>query len=255
MGHTGKQLADAARGVTSSSASAAAAFTLSPIGYLTTPFGDRFGIPRQPGLAPHARGQLRLLQPYDRAETVRGLDAFSHVWLTFFFHRSAGKWRSTVRPPRLGGNQRVGVFASRSPFRPNGLGLSLVELLAIDSSDGVVLTFSGVDLLDGTPILDIKPYIPFVESVPAARAGFVDGPPSPLPVDFSVQAARELRQQELRWPDFAALLREVLAQDPRPAYANDPLRVYGFRLYDLEISWRCTASRAIVEKIVTLGQP
>lgn len=223
--------------------------TLAPIGYMTTPFADRFGIPRQPRLAPHARGELRLLRPYDRTEAVRGLDAFSHVWISFVFHRNVGEWSPTVRPPRLGGNQRVGVFASRSPFRPNALGLSLVELLAIDTSSGVVLTFGGVDLLDGTPVFDIKPYLPFVESEPAARAGFVDGPPPQLEVNFSTRAVRQLAQQESRWPHLSALLCEVLAQDPRPAYANDALRVYGFRLYDLEIRWRCTAGQAIVEEI------
>jgi tRNA-Thr(GGU) m(6)t(6)A37 methyltransferase TsaA len=224
-------------------------FSFSPIGFLATPFRDRFGIPRQAQLAPHARGQLRLLRPYDRAEAVRGLEAFSHVWLSFVFHRSTDQWSPTVRPPRLGGNARVGVFASRSPFRPNPLGLSLLELLAIDTRDGVLLTFGGVDLLDGTPVLDIKPYIPFAESQAAARAGFVAGPPPQLAVEFSVQAAAQVAVHERRWPDLAALLCEVLAQDPRPAYAEDPLRQYGFRLYDLEIKWRCTASQAIVEAV------
>ena len=181
---------------------------------------------------------------------MRGLEDFSHVWLSFVFHHSKGAWHPTVRPPRLGGNRRVGVFASRSPFRPNPLGLSLVELLSIDTRAGVLLTFGGVDLLDGTPVLDIKPYLPFVESEPAARGGFVDGPPSQLAVDFSAQAALQLCLHEPRWPDLAALLREVLAQDPRPAYANDPLRRYGFRLYDLEVKWRCTGMRAVVEEIV-----
>lgn len=226
-------------------------FTWSPIGYLATPFQDRFGIPRQPRLAPHARGHLRLLRPYDRVEAVRGLEAFSHVWLSFVFHRTAGEWSPTVRPPRLGGNERVGVFASRSPFRPNPLGLSLVELLAIDTVGGVVLTFGGVDLLDGTPVLDIKPYLPFVESEPAARGGFVSGPPRQLRVDFSALALTGLHRYESRWPDLAELLREVLAQDPRPAYANDPRRRYGFRLYDLEITWRCTGALAIVEEIAS----
>jgi len=225
-------------------------FSLSPIGYLASPFRDRFGIPRQPRLAPHARGCLRLLPPYDRVEAVRGLEAFSHVWITFVFHLSVGEWRPTVRPPRLGGNERVGVFASRSPFRPNSLGLSLVELLSIDTVAGVVLTLGGVDLLDGTPVLDIKPYIPFVESEPTARAGFVDGPPPQLVVDFTAQAMTQLRWHEARWPDLPALLCEVLAQDPRPAYANDALRQYGFRLYDLEVKWRCTGARAIIEEIV-----
>ncbi len=225
--------------------------TFSPIGYLATPFRDRFGIPRQPRLAPHARGELRLLRPYDRAEAVRGLEAFSHVWLSFVFHRTSGGWSPTVRPPRLGGNQRVGVFASRSPFRPNSLGLSLVELLAVDTRTGVLLTFGGVDLLDGTPVLDIKPYIPFVESEPAARAGFVAGPPTQLAVDFSSAAVLQLSRHEGRWPDLGALIREVLGQDPRPAYANDPLRSYGFRLHDLEVKWRCVGTRAIVDEIAT----
>lgn len=231
------------------------AFTWSPIGYLATPFPDRFGIPRQPRLAPHARGQLRLLPPYDRREAVRGLEDFSHVWLSFVFHRNGGEWGPTVRPPRLGGNRRVGVFASRSPFRPNPLGLSLVELLAIDTSVGVVLTFGGVDLLDGTPVLDIKPYLPFVESEPAARGGFVEGPPPQLAVDFSTQAVAQLACHERRWPDLAALLHEVLAQDPRPAYADDRLRRYGFRLYDLEIKWRCSGTRAVVEEIAPVLSP
>ncbi|EXI72949.1 MAG TPA: tRNA (N6-threonylcarbamoyladenosine(37)-N6)-methyltransferase TrmO [Candidatus Accumulibacter phosphatis] len=225
---------------------------LSPIGYLETPFQDRFGIPRQPRLAPHAVGRLRLLRPYDRAEAVRGLEGFSHVWLSFVFHRSAGEWNPTVRPPRLGGNQRVGVFASRSPFRPNPLGLSLVELRAIDTRAGVVLDFAGVDLLDGTPVVDIKPYLPFVDSVPQARSGFVAGSPHRLAVDFSRSAVLQLQQQSSRWADLEQLLVEVLAQDPRPAYADDAQRLYGFRLFDLEIRWRCTGLRAIVEEIVPL---
>lgn len=227
-------------------------FVVSPIGYLETPFRDRFGIPRQPRLAPHAIGRLRLLRPYDRAEAVRGLDGFSHVWLSFIFHRGAGEWRPTVRPPRLGGNQRVGVFASRSPFRPNPIGLSLVELTAVDTRAGVVLELAGVDLLDGTPIIDIKPYLPFVDSVPQARSGFVPGPPSRLAVEFRLSALAQLRQQSSRWPHLPELLSEVLAQDPRPAYADDAERIYGFRLGDLEIRWRCTGAQAIVEEIVPL---
>ncbi|TLD44489.1 MAG: tRNA (adenine(37)-N6)-methyltransferase [Accumulibacter sp.] len=225
-------------------------FVLSPIGYLETPFPDRFGIPRQARLAPHAVGRLRLLRPYDRAEAVRGLEGFSHLWLSFIFHRSAGGWSPTVRPPRLGGNRRVGVFASRSPFRPNPIGLSLVELTAIDTRAGVVLDLAGVDLLDGTPVIDIKPYLPFVDRVAQARSGFVPGPPPRLAVEFRSSAMAQLRQQSLRWPHLEELLTEVLAQDPRPAYADDHERVYGFRLFDLEIRWRCTALQAIVEEIV-----
>ncbi|MBE9609882.1 tRNA (N6-threonylcarbamoyladenosine(37)-N6)-methyltransferase TrmO [Chitinilyticum piscinae] len=226
------------------------AFTLTPIGHISTPFPDKFGIPRQPRLAPHARGILRLDAPYARPEAVRGLDAFSHVWLSWVFHQTAGQWSPTVRPPRLGGNQRVGVFASRSPFRPNPLGLSLVELLDIDTRDGVALTFGGIDLVDGTPILDIKPYIPFVESQPQARGGFVDGPPAELPVIFAPAAELTLATLHSRHPELRELIREVLAQDPRPAYADDAQRQYGVRLYTLDVKWRCTEQGALVEEII-----
>ena len=221
-------------------------FSFQPIGYLATPFPDKFGIPRQPRLAPHALGELRLLPPFDRAECVRGLEAFSHVWLTFVFHETAGQWSPTVRPPRLGGNRRVGVFASRAPFRPNALGLSLVEIERIDTTDGVRLWFKGIDLVDGTPILDIKPYIPFVESQPQARGGFVDGPPPQLGVEFSAEAQARCQAESERLPHLAALIEEVLAQDPRPAYADDPQRLYGVRLYDFDVKWRCDGQTAHV---------
>ncbi|SFN58162.1 tRNA-Thr(GGU) m(6)t(6)A37 methyltransferase TsaA [Formivibrio citricus] len=221
-------------------------FTFPPIGYLSTPFPDKFGIPRQPRLAPHAVGELRLLPPFDRPESVRGLEAFSHVWLTFVFHETVGNWSPTVRPPRLGGNKRVGVFASRAPFRPNPIGLSLVELDGVDTANGVVLRFRGVDLVDGTPILDIKPYIPFVESQPEARGGFVDGPPQQLAVTFSDEAMGACQAAQTRYPHLIELIGEVLAQDPRPAYADDPQRLYGVRLYDFDVKWRCDGQTAIV---------
>ncbi|WP_052190661.1 tRNA (N6-threonylcarbamoyladenosine(37)-N6)-methyltransferase TrmO [Chitinibacter sp. ZOR0017] len=220
-------------------------FTLSPLGYLATPFADKFGIPRQPSLAPHAIGSLTLLPPYNRAECVRGLADFSHVWLSFIFHEVAGQWSPTVRPPRLGGNAKVGVFASRSPFRPNSLGLSLVQLVDIDCSAGVTLRFAGVDLVNDTPIVDIKPYIPFVESQPAARGGFVAGPPPQLQVYFSPQAEAQLAASSV--PHLRALITEVLAQDPRPAYADDPTRLYGVRLYQYDVKWRCDGQLAMVE--------
>lgn len=220
-------------------------FAVEPIGYLATPFPDKFGIPRQPALAPHALGRLRLLAPFNRPEAVRGLETFSHVWLTFVFHQAQDAWKPTVRPPRLGGNQRVGVFASRSPFRPNALGLSLVELDHIATDNGIELFLRGVDLVDGTPILDIKPYIPFVESIPGARSGFVDGPPARLAVTFS-PAAKAACLQQTAHPDLQVLIGEILAQDPRPAYAGDPERLYGIRLYDFEIKWRCDGQTAFV---------
>lgn len=215
-----------------------------PLGFLETPFPDKFGIPRQPGLAPHALGTLRLQAPFDRPEAVRGLEAFSHVWLTWVFHECRGKWQPTVRPPRLGGNARVGVFASRSPFRPNGLGLSLVELAGVETSEGVVLRFRGVDLVDGTPILDVKPYLPYCESVPEARAGYVDGAPPRLDVRWTEAALADLARSRRR--DLKALVEEVLAQDPRPAYAEDPERIFGLRLFDRDVKWRVEAGVAWV---------
>ncbi|NHQ88620.1 tRNA (N6-threonylcarbamoyladenosine(37)-N6)-methyltransferase TrmO [Iodobacter sp. HSC-16F04] len=222
-------------------------FTFQPIGYLATPFADKFGIPRQPGLAPNALGVLKLLPPYNRSEAVRGLEDFSHVWLTFVFHQSATDWKPTVRPPRLGGNTRIGVFASRSPFRPNPIGLSLVELIKVDTQSGATLTFKGIDLVDGTPILDIKPYIPYAESIPDARGGFADSPPPELKVVFTPDATARLI------PGLRELIEDVLKQDPRPAYAHDADRIYGVRLYQFDVKWRCDGQTACVialEKVV-----
>lgn len=219
-------------------------YSVSPIGFIRTPFADKFGIPRQPSLAPHATGSLKLLAPYNHADCVRGLEQFSHVWLSFIFHEVAGQWSNMVRPPRLGGNEKVGVFASRSPFRPNSLGLSLVQLTNIDTQHGVTLHFSGLDLVDQTPIIDIKPYIPFVESQANAKAGFVSGPPPQLKVEFSPLALSQL--EKLPEAHLYELISEVLAQDPRPAYASDPYRTYGIRLYHYNIQWRCDGHCAYV---------
>ncbi len=219
-------------------------YTIQPIGFIGTPFADKFGIPRQPSLAPHAIGTLKLISPYNHADCVRGLADFSHVWLSFIFHEVAGKWSPTVRPPRLGGNEKIGVFASRSPFRPNSLGLSLVQLLDIDTQNGVTLRFSGVDLVDQTPIIDIKPYIPFVESQRDARSGFVAGQPPRLDVEFSALALQQIENTSAA--NLIDLISEVLAQDPRPAYASDPYRTYGIRLYQFDVKWRCDGATAFV---------
>jgi tRNA (adenine37-N6)-methyltransferase len=213
--------------------------TFTPIGHICSPFKEKFGIPRQSSLASAASATLVLDSPFNHPDAVRGLDAFSHIWLQFVFHETAERgWSPLVRPPRLGGNVRVGVFASRSTHRPNPIGLSLVELTGIDTSHGVTLQLSGVDLLDGTPVLDIKPYIPFVESRPQARAGFVDGPPPLLPVHWSETAQRDLDNVQTTHPGLAALIEQVLAQDPRPAYQDDASRCYGVHLYDLNIRFR-----------------
>lgn len=204
---------------------------LSPIAIAHTPFAEKFGIPRQPGIAQSAHGVIELLAPYNRAEAIRGLEGYSHIWLIFVFHGTQEQgWRPTVRPPRLGGNQRMGVFATRSTFRPNPIGLSCVKLEKVEAQDGAVkLHVSGVDLMDGTPILDIKPYIPFADCRPEASAVFVPEAPGQLEVHFSPEA-------EINCPVLLrTLIIETLAQDPRPAYQEIEEREYGLLLAGLNI--------------------
>lgn len=218
------------------------AITLSPIGLIESDFPDKFGVPRQPGLAPSARATLRLLPPYDDPLMVRGLETFSHLWLTFLFHHSPERWTPLVRPPRLGGNRRVGVFASRSTHRPNRLGLSLVELLEVDTRAGVRLRLAGADLVNGTPVLDIKPYLPWAEARPEASAGFAPEAPPRLPVCFTQAAEATLAGRDDA-ASLRSLIEEVLSQDPRPAYRDDDeTRRYGVRLRELDIRFRVVAA-------------
>lgn len=194
-------------------------YTFSPIGTLRSPFREKFGIPRQPGLAPHAISRLVLAPDYAHDTCLTGLTDFSHLWLVFVFHATAEQgWQPAVRPPRLGGNARLGVFATRSMFRPNPLGLSVVELLAItDGPAGKELLLRGADLLDGTPVLDIKPYLPYADNIPAATARLAPAAPVRLPVSWSEQALNEATSLAIP-AGLRALVEEVLAQDPRPAY-------------------------------------
>lgn len=230
---------------------------LDAIGVIRSCFKEKFGIPRQPGLVDAAEAALELLPPYDRAEAVRGLDGFSHVWLIFGFHATAGQgWRPTVRPPRLGGNTRLGVFATRSTFRPNPLGLSVVRLAGIDTEAGVRLRLAGVDLLDGTPVYDIKPYLPYADAVPTAQGGFApDNPATPVAVTFSAQAERQLQLLQRERPRLRELVSELLAYDPRPAYRDDAAagRDYGVKLFDLDVRWRMLGEMAEVTALVRLG--
>jgi tRNA-Thr(GGU) m(6)t(6)A37 methyltransferase TsaA len=210
-------------------------YSMQPIGYIESDFPDKFGVPRQPGLAAAARASLILVPPYDDPLAVRGLEAFSHLWLTFVFHHSPARWTPLVRPPRLGGNAKVGVFASRSTHRPNRLGQSLVKLTAVETQAGVRLALTGCDLISGTPVLDIKPYLPWAEALPDARAGYAPAPPPQLEVRFSDAAEAALATRE----DAASLrelIRQVLAQDPRPAYRKGAEeRLYGVRLRDVDV--------------------
>ncbi len=230
------------------------ALSCRPIGVVRSCFKQKFGIPRQSGLASEARATLEFHPPFDRAEAFEGLDAFSHIWLLFWFHHNppARPWKPTVRPPRLGGNTRRGVFATRSPFRPNPIGLSVVELTAVERRGGRVrLHLKGVDLLDGTPVLDVKPYLPYVDRVEQARGGFASAPPTTsLPVEFTPAAQARLRQLEQHHPGLETLIRQLLASDPRPAYRQgEDSSHQGMRLYDFDLRWQVCDGRILVTEL------
>ncbi|MEZ7849627.1 MAG: tRNA (N6-threonylcarbamoyladenosine(37)-N6)-methyltransferase TrmO [Gammaproteobacteria bacterium] len=211
-------------------------YSLDQVGVIHSCFKEKFATPRQPGLVTAALAQVELIEPFNQIDTVDGLEGFSHIWLSFIFHQTLGQgWKPKVRPPRLGGNKKLGVFATRSTFRPNPLGLSLVKLESIDTSKGVILHVSGADLIDQTPIVDIKPYLPWVESEPTAQSGFAsDEQILQLPIHFSPQAQHTL----LNRPKLRELIEQVLQYDPRPAYQKDPERVYGCHIADINLRWQ-----------------
>ncbi|MBE2294970.1 MAG: tRNA (N6-threonylcarbamoyladenosine(37)-N6)-methyltransferase TrmO [Phycisphaerales bacterium] len=230
---------------------ASSQYSFTPIGVIRSCFREKFGIPRQSGLAPAARAILELLPPYEQPTIVRGLEAFSHVWLVFVFHGvPTGHWRPTVRPPRLGGNRRLGVFATRSTFRPNPIGLSAVRLEGVHIAQRrVTLHLAGVDLLDGTPVLDIKPYLPYADCLSEASGGFAAEAPSKLAVEFSPMATAFCAAQPRA--ELRTLIVETLSQDPRPAYhdAETMPRCYGMRLYEHEVCWEMRDGVAYVIEI------
>lgn len=226
------------------------------IGYIKSPYKQKFAIPRQPGLIPEASGQLILAAPYADDAIVRGIEAFSHLWLVFVFHETAGKgWSPMVRPPRLGGNTRKGVFATRATFRPNPIGLSVVKLEGVVRKNGqLVLLISGLDLLDGTPILDIKPYLPYSDALPAASGGFADtAPQTAMTVSMSDMAAAFCQQQQ-QYPQLRILIEKVLKQDPRPPYKKqrDGVQQYGMTLYEYNIKWTVDGEHNHVTEIIQL---
>lgn len=245
---------------------------LTVIGHIHTPFKQKFGIPRQPGLAPAAQGEITLLPAYNDINAFRGIDAFSHLWLIFQFHQvGSGKWRPLVRPPRLGGNEKMGVFATRSTHRPSNLGLSVVKLESVSVQQGqVTIRVSGVDLLDGTPIVDIKPYIAYTDNIADTQNGFAADAPIALPVVFSPTAQAQLPPIVANLPHFQALIEQTLCYQPAPAYhqpANQtgqdpgcnasvaetkPLREYGVLLYHYNVIW--TQSHQITVERIELAQ-
>lgn len=207
-----------------------------PIARLRGPFRSKFGLPRQAGLVPAIRAKVVFEPPYRRAEAFRGLEAFSHVWLLWKFSAAEREtWSPTVRPPRLGGNARLGVFATRSPFRPNPIGLSCVRLESIDFDDpeGPVLNVLGADLMDGTPIYDVKPYLPYADSIADATGGFAEAAPGTrLSIDDPKHLLARFAEAD------RSALSDALAADPRPAYQDEPDRIYGlaFGGFDVRFS-------------------
>lgn len=209
---------------------------IDPIAILRTPFAEKFGVPRQSGLVPAAEGRVEFLPPFAAPEFTRGLETFSHAWLITGFHANP-PWSGSavVRPPRLGGNERVGVFASRSPNRPNGLGLSLVRILAIESG---AIRVGGVDAVDGTPVYDIKPYLPWCEAVPDAQADWAQAaPPRIDPRGVIIPAEFAARMG----PAVTELVRELLRLDLPPAYQDERERSYGLTVAGWNIRWRALA--------------
>lgn len=221
---------------------------ITPIARIETPFGEKFGVPRQSGIA-DCPGRIVFEPAFRDPEAVRGLEGFSHVWLIWQFERALRPtWSPTVRPPRLGGNQRVGVFATRSPFRPNGLGLSAVELerVALDEPDAPVLYVRGADMVSGTPILDIKPYLSYADSYPDASGGFTGGDAGEkLTVDFPPELLARFDSGQRHG------LISALAADPRPRYQDDPERVYGMTYGGRNV--RFTVSDGTVHVIAVEG--
>ncbi|WP_061708081.1 tRNA (N6-threonylcarbamoyladenosine(37)-N6)-methyltransferase TrmO [Pseudenterobacter timonensis] len=223
------------------------AFQFEQIGVIRSPYKEKFAVPRQPGLVKSCGGELHLMAPYNQADAVRGLEDFSHLWILFVFHQTMeGGWRPTVRPPRLGGNARMGVFATRSTFRPNPVGMSLVELKGIRChKDQVILELGSLDLVDGTPVVDIKPYLPFAEALPEARASYAqEAPQAETLVSFTPELAAELPRLEKHYPRLGDFIVEVLSQDPRPAYRKEEEagKTYAVWLLDFNVRWRVTST-------------
>ncbi|MBR3580672.1 MAG: tRNA (N6-threonylcarbamoyladenosine(37)-N6)-methyltransferase TrmO [Lachnospiraceae bacterium] len=214
---------------------------IAPIAHIRTDFPEKFGIPRQPGVVAELKGRIVFEPEYRNPDMVRGLEEFSHIWLIWEFSENLdetgnARWTPTVRPPRLGGNKRIGVFATRSPFRPNPIGLSVVKIEKISEDKGIgpVIHVLGADMVDGTPIYDIKPYIPYADSIPGAKGGFTDD--------------MEYKTLKVEWnwdnndipKNTKISLEKILSNDPRPHYQNDPDRVYGMSYAGYEVKFKVT---------------
>ena len=226
--------------------------TIEAIGIVHSCYREKFGIPRQPGLVKSAKGSIELLPPCDREEMFSELDSFSHIWLQFQFHEAVNDgWRPTVRPPWLGGQKRVGLFASRSPHRPNFLGMSVVRHHGLRKENSrLFLDISGHDLLHSTPVFDIKPYVPYSDLVAEASTGFIRFSKSRIRVRFTPGAEEVCRQEsEENQRDLRTLICEILQQDPRPASQRNTVKEYGMLLWELNVRWLAEGDRFTVRSI------
>ena len=217
---------------------------IEPIAYIKNDFVEKFGVPRQSGMVKTVESRIAFTACYRDENAIRGIEQYSHLWLIWGFSENEGEWSPTVRPPRLGGNKRVGVFATRSPFRPNSMGLSCVTLVRVEDTDeGKCLVVTGADMKNGTPIYDIKPYLPYVDSIPDAKGGFSDEHKDDgVDVVFSDKCA-DLSDE------IKAQLTELLSYDPRPSYQSDKDRVYGLSFGALQVKFTCDGEVLTVTEV------
>ena len=223
---------------------------MQPIGVIHSCFTEKFGIPRQPGMVSAATAELELYPPYNREEVTRGLEQFSHVWIHFLFHEAVSDgWKNTVRPPWLGGKKRVGVLATRSPHRPNHLGLSVVRLESVNRvKNATSLILSGVDLLDGTPVIDVKPYVPYSDSVSSAECGYAKGEVPEVNVQLTEQVQVFCGDYfSTTGRNLRGLIEQMIRQDPRPAKQKGAKDSFGILLWDVNIRWSVVSDGFLVE--------
>lgn len=244
-------------------------WSFEPIGVMRTAFHDKFGIPRQSGMTPEARGWIELNPHPFYAQACKDLEKFSHIWVLFVFHEHRSKgWKPSIRPPRLGGAKRVGVLASRSPHRPNPIGLSAVKLDHVDLEhpDGARIHVSGVDILDGSPVLDIKPYLPYADVIADANSGWAGEPIPRIPVEYTEKSLRDIAEREKKVANFKTMVHEVLELDPRPASqrrkmpADSPESeglAFGFTIADYDVKWEIRGGKFLVTAVEDLidGKP
>ncbi len=229
-------------------------FTLTPIGKIHSPYKQKFAIPRQPRLISSAIGSIELFKPYDNLQAFEGLESFSHLWVIFIFHQTMQQgWSPQVRPPRLGGQAKKGVFATRSTFRPNPTGLSAVTNLGIrQTSNKLWLDIGGLDLVDGTPVIDIKPYLPYSDSILDAEAGFAqDAPSMEMRVSFSQEAESACTHFSSKYPKLKEFITQVIQQDPRPAHKKrkNIRQEFAVYLYEFNIRWQVENNCSLILSI------